>query len=104
MYIFTWIGRLPAPFHTAVEYCAVFPRQLLNCVLSETGAGSDGRSVLVRLHGLLQTDDNSAIRHITTQLKLESAVGDRVFGSFAGEFARTTVPAILLRIAPVSLL
>ncbi|KAF0312121.1 Origin recognition complex subunit 4 [Amphibalanus amphitrite] len=56
---------------------------LLNCVLSETGAGTDGRSVLVRLHGLLQTDDRAAIRHITAQLKLESAVGDRVFGSFA---------------------
>lgn len=56
---------------------------LLNCVLSETGAGADGRSVLVRLHGLLQTDDRTAIRHITTQLNLESAVRDKVFGSFA---------------------
>ena len=66
--------------------CPPPPWQLLNCVLSETGAGTDGRSVLVRLHGLLQTDDKAAIRHITAQLKLESAVGDRVFGSFAGEF------------------
>ncbi|BFZ06338.1 hypothetical protein BsWGS_09377 [Bradybaena similaris] len=38
---------------------------------------------LVRLTGLLQTDDKLALREITRQLKLENTVGDRVFRSFA---------------------
>ncbi|CAL1526075.1 unnamed protein product [Lymnaea stagnalis] len=39
--------------------------------------------MLVKLHGLLQTDDRLALREITRQLKLENTVGDKVFGSFA---------------------
>jgi len=39
--------------------------------------------LVVRLNGLLQTDDKVALREITVQLQLENAVGDRVFGSFA---------------------
>lgn len=39
--------------------------------------------LVVRLNGLLQTDDRVALREITVQLQLENAVGDRVFGSFA---------------------
>lgn len=36
----------------------------------------------MRLHGLLQTDDNIALEEITRQLKLENVVEDMVFGSF----------------------
>ena len=36
----------------------------------------------VRLHGLLQTDDNIALEEITRQLKLENVVEGMVFGSF----------------------
>lgn len=37
---------------------------------------------IVRLNGLLQTDDNIALEEITRQLKLENVVQDMVFGSF----------------------
>ncbi|KAL8593462.1 hypothetical protein ACOMHN_000777 [Nucella lapillus] len=39
--------------------------------------------LMVRLNGLLQTDDKIALKEITRQLQLENTVGDRVFGSFA---------------------
>ncbi|XP_076455615.1 origin recognition complex subunit 4-like isoform X2 [Babylonia areolata] len=39
--------------------------------------------VMVRLNGLLQTDDKIALKEMTRQLQLENTVGDRVFGSFA---------------------
>ncbi|GFS11932.1 origin recognition complex subunit 4 [Elysia marginata] len=39
--------------------------------------------LLVKLHGLLQSDDRIALREITRQLQLENTVGDKVFGSFA---------------------
>ena len=40
-------------------------------------------AVVVRLSGLVQTDDRVALRDITKQLDLENVVGDKVFGSFA---------------------
>lgn len=43
--------------------------------------------LVVRLNGLLQTDDRIAIQEITRQLKLDNTVGDRVFGSFAENLA-----------------
>ncbi|XP_037079192.1 origin recognition complex subunit 4-like, partial [Pollicipes pollicipes] len=60
---------------------------LLEAALTESAAGRDGRSAVVRLHGLLQTDDRAAIREITDQLRLQAAVGDRVFASFAENLA-----------------
>jgi len=39
--------------------------------------------VVVKLSGLIQTDDKVALRDITKQLKLENVVGNKVFGSFA---------------------
>jgi len=39
--------------------------------------------VLVRLHGLLHTDDRLALREITRQLRLEDSAASRQFGSFA---------------------
>ncbi|RUS71330.1 hypothetical protein EGW08_020895, partial [Elysia chlorotica] len=39
--------------------------------------------LLVKLNGLLQSDDRIALREITRQLQLENTVGDKVFGSFA---------------------
>jgi len=49
-------------------------------------AGTPGwkeTSVVVKLSGLVQTDDRVALRDITKQLDLENVVGDKVFGSFA---------------------
>ncbi|XP_070435770.1 origin recognition complex subunit 4 isoform X4 [Equus przewalskii] len=37
----------------------------------------------VHLNGLLQINDNIALKEITRQLNLENVVGDKVFGSFA---------------------
>lgn len=62
---------------------------LLECVLSELGHGRDrspadtDNCVVVRLHGLVQTDDRLAIQQITQQLNLTTAVGTRTFSSFS---------------------
>ncbi|XP_048090230.1 origin recognition complex subunit 4 [Alosa alosa] len=58
---------------------------LLNYVLKELLQEKDVKSniMLVRLNGLLQTDDRIALKEITRQLNLENVVGDKVFGSFA---------------------
>lgn len=39
--------------------------------------------MVVRLSGLLQTDDRLALKEITSQLRLEMATANKVFGSFA---------------------
>ena len=39
--------------------------------------------LIVKLHGLVETDDKLALKTIARQLKLENVEGDRVFGSFA---------------------
>lgn len=43
-------------------------------------------SVIVRLNGYIHSDDRLALKGIATQLQLENAVGDKVFGSFAGNY------------------
>ncbi|XP_038079372.1 origin recognition complex subunit 4-like isoform X1 [Patiria miniata] len=43
--------------------------------------------LIIRLNGLLQTDDKIAIQEITRQLQLDNVVGDKVFGSFAENLA-----------------
>lgn len=40
-------------------------------------------AVLVRLHGLIHTDDRLALKAITNQMNLENASNGKVFGSFA---------------------
>ncbi|XP_076032849.1 origin recognition complex subunit 4 [Oratosquilla oratoria] len=45
--------------------------------------GRLGDGLVVRLSGLMQTDDRLALREITQQLKLENVVANKVFGSFA---------------------
>lgn len=39
--------------------------------------------LIVNLHGLVHTDDRLALKDATRQMQLETAVGDKVFGSFA---------------------
>ncbi|XP_076871818.1 origin recognition complex subunit 4 isoform X2 [Brachyhypopomus gauderio] len=58
---------------------------LLSCALRELLDLQEVKKnvLLVRLSGLLQTDDRIALREITRQLHLENVVGDKVFGSFA---------------------
>ncbi|KAF2351469.1 P-loop containing nucleoside triphosphate hydrolase [Trinorchestia longiramus] len=63
------------------QYCS-FP-DVDGASLSLSAGGSDG--VLVRLHGLMHTDDRLALREITRQLKLEHATATKQFGSFAGK-------------------
>lgn len=43
--------------------------------------------ILVKLHGLLHTDDRLALSGITMQMKLENVVDGKVFGSFAENLA-----------------
>ncbi len=59
---------------------------LVNLVLEKAKAESkvfreDG--LVVRLHGLVETDNKLALKQIARELKLENVQGDRVFGSFA---------------------
>ncbi|KAK7481054.1 hypothetical protein BaRGS_00027690 [Batillaria attramentaria] len=52
--------------------------------IEESGKGNlKQNAMIVRLNGLLQTDDRIALKEITRQLQLENTVGDRVFGSFS---------------------
>lgn len=44
-------------------------------------------AVLVRLHGLIHTDDRLALKSITSQMNLDNAVDGKVFGSFAENLA-----------------
>ncbi|XP_018577250.1 origin recognition complex subunit 4 isoform X2 [Anoplophora glabripennis] len=44
-------------------------------------------AILVKLHGLIHTDDSLALRSITSQMKLDNAVDGKVFGSFAENLA-----------------
>ncbi len=38
----------------------------------------EGDAILVRLNGLLQTDDRLALKRITNQLRMEDEVGEKV--------------------------
>lgn len=44
-------------------------------------------SILVKLHGLIHTDDRAALTGITIQMNLENIVDGKVFGSFAENLA-----------------
>lgn len=54
---------------------------VLDSVSQHKGVTSD--FLLVKLNGLIHTDDRIALKDITRQLQLENVVGDRVFGSFS---------------------
>lgn len=57
----------------------------MNIILENlASSGTLGEGVVVRLSGLLQTDDRLALKEITCQLRLENAAANKVFGSFAG--------------------
>lgn len=47
----------------------------------------DSNAVLVKLHGLIHTDDRLALKSATSQMNLENAVDGKVFGSFAENLA-----------------
>ncbi|XP_067936792.1 origin recognition complex subunit 4-like [Watersipora subatra] len=55
---------------------------LVNNSLKKVLAQNSEQVAVVRLNGLLQTDDNIALEEITRQLKLENVMEDMVFGSF----------------------
>lgn len=40
-------------------------------------------ALVVKLHGLIHTDDRLALKGITSQMSLDNAVDGKVFGSFA---------------------
>lgn len=44
-------------------------------------------SILVKLNGLIHTDDRLALKSATGQMKLENVVDGKVFGSFAENLA-----------------
>lgn len=58
---------------------------LLNIVLNElkNEKAFHKKAIVVELNGLMHTDDRLALKDATRQLHLETAVGDKVFGSFA---------------------
>lgn len=60
--------------------------QLVEGVLGRLqGQGALREGLVVRLSGLLHTDDLQALKVITRQLRLEEAAAKKVFRSFAGE-------------------
>ncbi|XP_044264223.1 origin recognition complex subunit 4 [Tribolium madens] len=56
---------------------------LVNNVLGDLQRFFSSDAVLVKLHGLIHTDDRIALKSITAQMNLENAVDGKVFGSFA---------------------
>jgi origin recognition complex subunit 4 len=58
----------------------------LNIVLNElkNQKAFHKKAIVVELNGLMHTDDRLALKDATRQMQLETAVGDKVFGSFAG--------------------
>ena len=63
--------------------------QLVDDVLKEFARNKlfTSNSVLVKLHGLIHTDDRLALKSITSQMQLENAVDGKVFGSFSDNLA-----------------
>lgn len=59
--------------------------QLINSVLKELSAlkSFKDNALIVKLHGLVHTDDRIALKDTTRQMQLENVVGDKVFGTFA---------------------
>jgi origin recognition complex subunit 4 len=64
----------------------IFLLQLLHSVLSElkNEKAFYKKALVVELNGLMHTDDRLALKDATRQMQLETAVGSKVFGSFAG--------------------
>ncbi|KAL3288659.1 hypothetical protein HHI36_003092 [Cryptolaemus montrouzieri] len=62
---------------------------LVNDILKEFSSKKSfqDNSLLVKLHGLVHTNDNLALKSITRQMNLSNVVEGRVFGSFAENFA-----------------
>lgn len=58
---------------------------MINDVLEELANDSNfvKDSMLVKLNGLIHTDDRLALKSATAQMKLENVVDGKVFGSFA---------------------
>ncbi|XP_066143844.1 origin recognition complex subunit 4 [Euwallacea fornicatus] len=62
---------------------------LVSSVLSEVESLKNFHKdcIIVKLHGLLHTDDRLALKSITFQMHLDNAIGDKIFGSFAENLA-----------------
>ncbi|CAD0206590.1 unnamed protein product [Chrysodeixis includens] len=62
---------------------------LINSVLQQISKEVDlsNDAIIVRLNGLIHSDDKLSLKAITAQMQLENAVGDRVFGTFAENLA-----------------
>ncbi|KAF2889743.1 hypothetical protein ILUMI_16430 [Ignelater luminosus] len=58
---------------------------LVNSILKELQEDKkfNSSAVLVRLHGLIHTDDRLALKAITSRMNLDNAINGKVFGSFA---------------------
>lgn len=67
----------------------IFHRQLITSVLSELIVNDRFRqnTLIVNLNGYVQTDDSFALKSITKQLQLETAVNGKVFTNFADNLA-----------------
>lgn len=60
---------------------------MVNDVLQSLQSYFKSDAVLVRLHGLIHTDDRVALKSVTSQMNLDNAVDGKVFGSFADNLA-----------------
>ncbi|XP_026742040.1 origin recognition complex subunit 4 [Trichoplusia ni] len=62
---------------------------LINSVLQQISKEVDlsNDALVIRLNGLIHSDDKISLKSITAQMQLENAVGDRVFGTFAENLA-----------------
>ncbi|GJQ78431.1 putative component of the origin recognition complex (ORC) that binds origins of replication [Trypoxylus dichotomus] len=62
---------------------------LINNILNKLNKNVDinQNAFIVKLHGLVHTDDRLALKEITSQMNLENAVDGKVFGSFAENLA-----------------
>lgn len=60
--------------------------KLLDSVLKELSDSERNEFLLVKLNGLVHTDDNLALRAIIEQLHVRELDGDLITGSFSGKF------------------
>ncbi|KAJ8925772.1 hypothetical protein NQ315_009620 [Exocentrus adspersus] len=62
---------------------------LIRDVMTElqTQESFSNNAILVKLHGLVHTDDRLALKSVTSQMNLDNAVDGKVFGSFAENLA-----------------
>lgn len=68
---------------TFQSFYIMFWFQLVNDCLRELAPLFKTDGILVKLNGLIHTDDRLAIKSISVQMELENAVDGKVFGSFA---------------------